>query len=326
MKAAIFIIVLTWMGSAHSAEKTIGYDYQEINEPRLVSINTHNEKAKWTAPDSTGFRAIYVNMQGVEIQFECGLIQPPSLGDTMPSRINEHGQIIGNCVKGDFNTRNGVTFIRERSGLLTIIQKPGADHTDLFGINNRGQGAGVYWNPLEPNKSGLFRLHGVIWDRGQFITVDLPSTDPLRPPVTQLFGLDDQGRAIGLFYMFDPATNETTPQQWFLYDNGAVTWLSYPGSAWTDLQDINGVGQIVGNSSLGAFFWDDGNFYRILPPTGKAIVSVDSIDDASRIIGRYRQDPCPPYPQSCVPTQFLATPTPTKQRGKGKPISFVDMR
>jgi len=322
MKAAIFIIVLTWMGSAHSAEKTIGYDYQEINEPRLVSINTHNEKAKWTAPDSTGFRAIYVNMQGQEIQFECGLIQPSSLGDTMPSRINEHGQIIGNCVKGDFNTRNGVTFIRERSGLLTIIQKPGADHTWLWGINNKGQGAGVYYNPLELNRSGFYRIHGVIWDRGVFTTVDLPGTNA----VTQLFGIDDAGRVIGVYFTFDGVTNETSQLLPFLYDNGQVTWLSFPGSTWTDVQDINGLGMFIGNSDKGAFLWDDGSFYRILPPTGKAIVSVDSIDDASRIIGRYRQDPCPPYPQSCVPTQFLATPTPTKQRGKGKPISFVDMR
>ena len=158
--------------------------------------------------------------------------------------------------------------------------------------------------------------------------MDLPSTDG-RPPVTQLLGIDDAGRAIGVFFTFDTVTNETGTLRPFLYDNGQVTWLDF--GLWTDVQDINALGTIVGNSSRGGFLWDDGSFYLIEPPTGKAITSVDSIDDSGRIVGRYRQDPCPVdqfgFP-NCPSHQFIATPV-VEQKGKGKGKdfqTFVDTR
>lgn len=308
MKYTISIFLIFCFVGAVGAEppkRLITYEYTVIDDFRLVSINSHDEKASYTTPDSTGFRSVYTNMKGQRIEFECGLITPASLGDTMPTRINDSGLISGTCVSGDFNTRKEVSFIHDRRGALEIISFPGSDGTEIFALNNKGKGVGQYYMPLD-GRSGFFRFHGLIYEKGKLSTFDIHV--PEANSVTTLVGVDDAGRIYGVFFTFNQDTNETGPQNWFISDNGQFTWVIRPGAQSTDIQDVNALGQVIGNSSLGPYLLDDGNYYSIQPPAGRRISNVDAIDDAGRIIGTSWLDPCPPFPQSCQPQRFLATP------------------
>jgi hypothetical protein len=63
---------------------------------------------------------------------------------TVPFGINDHGQIVGLSI---VSATTGSGFLRDASGRLTAINRPGATVTAAFDINNRSQIVGVAGNP-----------------------------------------------------------------------------------------------------------------------------------------------------------------------------------
>jgi uncharacterized membrane protein len=313
------LAVAAFLGGSAAGAADIPYSFEvldvhQIPVQTLISMNERNERTAWTLPQGQNSKGIYTNAKGQDTLFDCGGATP---GDTQPGKINGHGVIGGWCTIG----LTTVGFLRDpKKDALTFVTVSGADQTLILGLNSRNHAVGQYYNPLELNRSGLYRIHGFLWDGAKTITIDVPVTNS----VTTLLGIDDGGRILGQYFTFDPATNETSASVSFLYDNGQFSAIKVPGSTFSDAWDINRLGQIIGNSDLGVFFYDDGNFYTVQSPQGFRIVSVDNIDDDGRIVGRYTDITncnipfvgCPP-PQTFLATQMV--------RGKSGKL-IVDLR
>ncbi len=286
----------------------VSYDFQTINDPGLVSINSRDEKSKRRNMQNGAVATIYVDRFGSEAVIQCGLLHDGQPDLTLPGKISEGGSVLGTCAEGDAATRAEVSFIHNRLGVLEVVVMAGMPYTQLYGINNKNQAVGMHTTPYVSG-SGLSTIHGLVYDKGALHTLDIPGTDRY----TQLFGIDDQGRIAGVFVDYNPATNATigVPQA-FLYDNGQLTMLNVGGKS-TSPEDMNGLGQILLYTDNGLYLWDDGTAYAITAP-GKFIGSVDSIDNNGRILGHYMDSPC--TKPSCPFEQFLATPARLKMVDK----------
>jgi probable HAF family extracellular repeat protein len=107
--------------------------------------------------------------------------------------LNDRGQIVGYYDNPDLTQG---AFMREPTGRTTPITYPGADYTQAYGINNRGQLVGAYLEPgatLGPDGTAQpGTVHGFIWERGRFITLDVPDAT-----LTQAFGINNRGQIVG---------------------------------------------------------------------------------------------------------------------------------
>jgi uncharacterized membrane protein len=216
--------------------------------------------------------------------------------DTSAFSINNKTAVTGYCVT-EPNGAKISGFIRGRKGNHILLDFPGADHTLAFGISNEGQIVGQYYNPLELNQSGLFRIHGFKWDKGhggQFATIDFPLADTY----TTLWGVNKRGQILGEYYRFDPATNETLEHNWFVYDTGQFTLDFPPSLEWKGgpavlLADINDKGQIIGMRYDGGagwdglFLFDDGQFFDIALPPEFVYADVRGMNNKGQFVGLY---------------------------------------
>jgi probable HAF family extracellular repeat protein len=72
----------------------------------------------------------------------------PGAQTTVPSRINDRGQIVGFST-GDLADPTTIRgFLRDTRGRITTISRPGAAFTAVLGINNRGQIVGFAGTPV----------------------------------------------------------------------------------------------------------------------------------------------------------------------------------
>jgi uncharacterized membrane protein len=243
--------------------------------------------------------------------------------DTYSQSINDKGEIAGYCLTAPSAPNKQLGFIRDRNGNHILLDFPGADGTAAFGINDHGQVVGQYYNPLIPGLSGLYRFHGLIWDNGEFTTLDFPKADTY----TTLWSVNKHGQILGEYYTFNPATNETLEHNWFVYDNGNFA-LDFPpslehiGGPAIFLADMNDDGQIIGmrwNGGPGwdgVFLFDDGTFFDIKLPPEYVYADVRGMNNKGQFVGAYEvQVGIDPY--SGLPLfethGYVATPAPPKQ-------------
>lgn len=107
--------------------------------------------------------------------------------------MNDRGQIVG------YYDSSGTTqgsFVREPDGRVTLITYPGAPITEVYGINNQEQIVGAFLQPgAAVGPDGTVQpgtVHGLIWERGRFTTLDVPGAT-----TTQAFGINDRGQIVG---------------------------------------------------------------------------------------------------------------------------------
>jgi hypothetical protein len=212
--------------------------------------------------------------------------------DTSGSAINDRAQVVGYCSDSQFPKTYG--YIRQPKGSHILLDVPGADHTLATGINDNSRVVGQYYNPLIPNQSGLFRIHGFVWDSGTFSTLDYP----LPNTYTLLWAVNKQGQILGEYVTFNPATNETLAQKWFIYDNGTFILdfpesLEYIGGPAIFLSDLNNGGQIAGLRSNGGpdwngiFVYQSGIFRDVIAPTGWIVTDVRGLNNKGQFVGSY---------------------------------------
>ena len=150
------------------------------------------------------------------------------------SDINNRGQIVGYYDQPNFV--GGGAFLRDRDGTITTITYPGAAYTLAHGINDRGQVVGAYLEPgAAPNPDGTIpagTVHGFVWERGRFISFDVPGSI-----YTQAFGVNNRGQITGGYY------DASGRQLGFLRDGHRYRTLDTPGGniAW----GINDRGEVV---------------------------------------------------------------------------------
>ena len=165
------------------------------------------------------------------IRFQGGTIEPLHIqvpGDT-PSMTyrNAFGVIVGffldnNFVEHGFMNSNGQT---------TVFDYPGTGaNTELRGINRYGTLVGVASTSSKPLLMFVYR-------GGKFTTIDV-GADP--DPAT----ISDTGVIVGNHSV--AASGGGTVTHGFVYVNGKVQDVSFPGADQTMLRDINASGVIVG--------------------------------------------------------------------------------
>jgi hypothetical protein len=153
---------------------------------------------------------------------------------------------------------------------------------------------GHYYNPLIPGQSGLFRIHGFLWDGEKYSTIDFPRPNTY----TMLWSINGSGQILGEYTTFDPTTNETLAHNWFVYDNGNFIMdfpesLEYIGGPAISLADMNDKGQIVGQRSKGGpdwngvFLYESGRFYDIEFPAGWLLTDVRGMNNQGQFVGMY---------------------------------------
>jgi uncharacterized membrane protein len=207
-------------------------------------------------------------------------------------------------------------FVRELDGTITTIDVPGADDTQVFGINDRGQIAGV-----QRSRGGTFR--GFVLDRGAFTTVDVPGAIGGDAGVNDI---DDRGRLIGDYddrisgYLRDErgristfdapgAVGQTVPigmdnrgrivgtystadrSHGFLRDrHGRFMTIDVPEAKDTEAARINNRGQVVGairdsQFQIYGLLAEGGRLAALRLPGARSESYATDIDDRGRIIG-----------------------------------------
>ena len=159
----------------------------------------------------------------------------PGAVTAIANDINDAGQVVGSFTNGLDNREHGFLLT---NGTLTHVDAPGEYGTSPMGINN----SGVIVGDVEVTVTGV---------RSAFVDVNGVITifhDPYNTPFTIAKGINNKGQIIGEFGGF---SNNSLGEQGFLYSNGVMTTINYPGSFNTDLRGINDAGQIVGR------YWDN---------------------------------------------------------------------
>lgn len=223
---------------------------------------------------------------------------------TVPQSINKHGEIAGFATvvveripipepPFEILVTKLSGFFRNRSGKCKILDFPDADLTEALGLNDAGQVVGDY-------RDADGRFHGFVWQKGSFVTFDVPFAGAEGTALNQL---NNVGQSIGIYWDAD-GTHA------FLNDSGTFIVLPH-----TDATDINDRGQIVGNYAdsdgvVHGFVLADGIFTTFDVPFADVVHTVVSgINNRGQVVGRYLtdnpDDPINPYPSH----GFIATPS-----------------
>src|SRR3569833_638256 len=134
---------------------------------------------------------------------------------------------------------------------VTTINIPGAELSYAFGVNNKGEVVG-YWYDDQ------FNTHGYLYSGGKITNIDLPHTFGIATT-----GINDQGIIVGTF-----ANEALTVIHGFLFYRGKFALLDYPGAFATTPVAINDAGDVVGyyqmkdnaDSPFLGFLWHKGAF------------------------------------------------------------------
>jgi hypothetical protein len=184
--------------------------------------------------------------------------------------VNSQGTAVGDFYDENYNVHG---FIYSADGTITHLPDPAPGAVSSpAGINNRGAVTGYY------SVDNSVTLHGYIYLDGQFTYFDVPGSSFVVPNritdsgtvcgyfndalgnshgflrdkkgnltqfdvpgaiSTYANGMNDKGDIVGYYW-------DGTAIHGFLLRNGAFLPLDYPGSNFTNPQDINNAGVIVG--------------------------------------------------------------------------------
>jgi hypothetical protein len=200
-------------------------------------------------------------------------ITQPGWINISPNSINNHNVIVGSYASPD--APHGFVFSK---GQVSTVDYPGADTTELTGVNDGGDIVGFYVPPVTP-----FELHGFILTAGIFTNVDFPGST-----FTQPLGINATGTIVGTYA--DPAAGF----HGFIYSNGSYTTVDAPQLDPTEpphtlLSGINNTGTIIGEviegSSFRGFALSGGSFHFLNAP-GTTDNLTSGINNRGDIVGQ----------------------------------------
>ena len=200
---------------------------------------------------------------------------PGAILGTQPVSINKRGEIAGFCdISGGPDG-----FFRSKEGKYTLLNFPGANLTQAFGINDDGEVVGDY-----RDSSGKF--HGFFWDAGLFFTIDVPFPEAIS---TAPRAINNVGQIVGFY------DDNMGGLRGFLDNRGSFISFDFPGSRVTVPTDINDDGQIVGlyvpdlaMDVRQSFLLKNGRFTTINVPFPDVVsTEVSGINNRGQIVGTY---------------------------------------
>jgi hypothetical protein len=201
---------------------------------------------------------------------------PGTGNSTLPQKINERGDIVG-----EFIDSNGVTsgFVRFSDGSFSApIVDPNdtVGFTEGRGINNPRTVCGDY-----ATSDG--NSHGFFLSSGTFTEYDVPGALS-----TALLGINNPGDFTGTF------SNDNVTQQAFVNIGGTFTSFSVPGASSTLAYQINNskrlvVGYYVDASGILHGYYRDANGALHFPvdPSGSTTTILFGDNNRNWVVGRY---------------------------------------
>jgi hypothetical protein len=202
---------------------------------------------------------------------------PGAGNQTLPQKINERGDVVGEYVDSSGVARAFVRFSDGSFSAPIVDPNDTVGFTEGRGINNSRTVAGDY-----AISDGT--LHSFFLSGGTFTEYDVPGTVQ-----TNLLSINDAGDFTG---GFDPDGSGIF--QAFLGIGGALTSWSIPGALSTFAYEINNskhlvVGYFIDGSGILHGYYRDANGALHFPidPSGSTATVLFGLNDKNWVVGRY---------------------------------------
>jgi len=171
-----------------------------------------------------------------------------------------------------------------RAASVNLTRVPGVGR--LHKINDGRQAVGYTLGDDQPE--------GFIYENGDRAFINIKSGTGV-----QVYGIENNGRAVGKYYEYEPVSKAPVKTHGFLYFHGAVTTIDVPGSSVTVCRGINNPQRIVGHykKSPGSDNGGDHGFildkdYTTIDFPGALNTYAVGISNPGDIVGYYT-DPTP---------------------------------
>ncbi len=201
----------------------------------------------------------------------------PGAGNlTLPQKINERGDVVGEFIDSSGVTRGFIRFSNGSFSDPIVDPNDTVGFTEGRGINNSRTVAGDY-----VISDGT--LHSFFWSGGTFTEYDVPSTVQ-----TNLLSINDVDDFTG---GFDPDGSGIF--QGFVSVDGTLSSFTVPGAAGTFAYEINNsaeltVGYYIDGVILHGYYRDSsGTLHFPIDPSGSVTTVLFGLNDRNWIVGRY---------------------------------------
>jgi len=202
---------------------------------------------------------------------------PGTGNSTLPQKINERGDIVGEFIDSTGVTRGFVRFSNGSFSAPIVDPNDTVGFTEGRGINNSRTIAGDY-----VISDGT--LHSFFLSGSTFTEYDVPGTVQ-----TNLLSINDPGDFTG---GFDPDGSGVF--QAFVGRGGTITSFSVPGSLSTFAYEINNnkklvVGYYIDSAGILHGYYRDANGALHFPidPPGSVATVLFGVDNKNEVVGRY---------------------------------------
>jgi hypothetical protein len=201
---------------------------------------------------------------------------PGAGNNTLPQKINERGDVVGEFVDSSGVARGFVRFSDGSFSAPIVDPNDTVGFTEGRGINNSRTVAGDY-----AISDGT--LHSFFWSGGTFTEYDVPNTVQ-----TNLLSINDGGDFTG---GSDPDGSGVF--QAFVSIDGNLTSFSVPGAAGTFAYEINNseeltVGYYIDGVILHGYYRDEnGALHFPIDPPGSTTTVLFGLNDRNWVVGRY---------------------------------------
>ena len=201
---------------------------------------------------------------------------PGTGNSTLPQKINERGDIVGEFIDPNGVTRGFVRFSNGSFSAPIVDPNDTVGFTEGRGINNPGTVCGDYATS-DGNQHGFF-LSG-----GTFTEYDIPGA-----LTTDVLGINDPGDFTGGF------SDDDVIFQAFVSHGGTITSFSVPGAVLTLAYQINNSKQLVvgyyidASGILHGYYRDaNGALHFPIDPSGSVSTVLFGDNNRNWVVGRY---------------------------------------
>jgi uncharacterized membrane protein len=201
---------------------------------------------------------------------------PGTGNSTLPQKINERGDIVGEFIDPNGVTRGFVRFSNGSFSAPIVDPNDTVGFTEGRGINNPGTVCGDYATS-DGNQHGFF-LSG-----GTFTGYDVPGA-----LTTDVLGINDPGDFTGGF------SDDDVIFQAFVSHGGTITSFSVPGAVLTLAYQINNSKQLVvgyyidASGILHGYYRDaNGALHFPIDPSGSVSTVLFGDNNRNWVVGRY---------------------------------------
>jgi hypothetical protein len=201
---------------------------------------------------------------------------PGTGNSTLPQKINEKGDIVGEYIDSGGVTRGFVRFSNGTFSAPIVDPNDTVGFTEGRGINNTRTVAGDY-------ASSDGNAHGFFLSGGTFTQYDVPGALS-----TDVLSINDVADFTGGF------SNDDVIFQAFVSLGGTITSFSVPGAGLTLAYEINNsrqlvVGYYIDTSGILHGYYRDANGALHFPidPSGSVATILFGLNDRNWVVGRY---------------------------------------